>query len=244
MRVPHQTPAFAKFAAIMVTAARLPTRLGVSTFEQEARESRMSTNPPTRKKPRSVLDKDRRAAPGVTGKSAPLRRLKGVLVRPLGLERRDGQLHLVLAERRRVPSVDAKPSLSQLCDELSARLLAYGPDYAARAMRHLVLVHDALGRKGWPGVAALPGTVLVEALAQAEMLASEEQSPSLEMIIEGLRPLQSAADLRDQRESRLQDFKIGENLEVSESTHAEFDHLQRSWAGTTPSELMPPERDQ
>ncbi len=203
----------------------------------------MSTNPPSRKGPRSALDKDRRVTLGTKGMTDPLRRLKGALGRPLSLERRDGQLHIVLAERRREAPVDQKPSLSQLCDELSARMLAHGPDYAAKAMRHLGLVHDVLGRNGWPGVAALPGPVLAEALAQAEILASDEPSSALEMIIEGLRPLQSAADLRDESDSRLQDFRVGENLDVSESTFAEFDHLERSWVGTTPAKLMRRERD-
>ena len=168
----------------------------------------MPTNPPTRKGPRSALDKDRRVTQGTQGMTEPLRRLKGALGRPLGLERRDGQLHVVLTERRREPPVDEKPSLLQLCDELSARMLAHGPDYAAKAMRHLVVLHDVLGHRGWQGVAALPGPVL-----------------------------------RDESDSRLHDFRVGENLEVTESTFAEFDHLERSWAGTTPAKLVKREGD-
>lgn len=204
----------------------------------------MPVNPPSRKGPRSALEKERRAAPGATSASEPLRRLKGALSRPLGLERRDGKLQVVLAERRRAPLADETPSLSQLCDELSARMLAHGPDYAATAMRHLVLLHDVLGRKGWQGVQALPAPVLGEALAQAEMLASDEPSAALDTIIEGLTPLHSAAVLRDERDSRLQDFRVGENLEVSESNFAEFDQLERGWAGTTPSRLMRRDRDE
>lgn len=163
--------------------------------------------------------------------------------RPLGLERRDGHLHVVLTERRRPPPADASPPLPQLCEEMSARLLAHGPDYAAQAMRHLVLLHDVLERKGWPGVAALPSPVLGEALAQAEMLASDEPSVAMDMLIEGLTPLHSAAVLRDESDSRLQDFRVGENLEVSESNFAEFDDLERGWAGTTPARLAQRERD-
>lgn len=203
----------------------------------------MPAKPPARKQAIGVLDKDRRLAPGAKGANAPLRKIKNVLARPLGIERRDGQLHVVLVERRRARPADEKLSLAQLCDELSARLLAHGPDYAAKAMRHLVHVHDTLGRKGWPGVAALPGATLSEALAQAEMLASDEPSSALEFIIEGLRPLQTAADLRDQSDDRRQDFRLGMTVEVSDSTHAEFDTLQRSWEGTTPSALMVTERE-
>ncbi len=203
----------------------------------------MPANPSSRKGHRSAIEKDRRAVAGTKSATEPLRRLKGVLSRPLGLERRDGQLRVVLAERRRPPLADQKPSLSQLCDELSTRMLAHGPDYAAKAMRHLVLLHDVLRRSGWQGVAALPSPVLGEALAQAEMLASDEPSPPLDTIIEGLIPLHSAAVLRDESDSRLHDFRVGENLEVTESNFAEFDDLERSWAGTTPSRLMTRERD-
>jgi hypothetical protein len=192
----------------------------------------MSTRTPTGKAPRSPIAKDRRAP---AGKKDALRLLKGALGRPIALERRDGSLRVVLVERRRPASAGDVPSVAQLCEELSARLLAHGPDYAARSMRDLVRVHDALDRRGWAGVAALPGQVLVDALAQAEMLASDEPSASLAIIIEGLRPLQSAAELRDERDSRLQDLRVGENLEVSESSHAEFDDFQRSWLGTVPT---------
>jgi len=199
----------------------------------------MSKSPPTPRKP----GKDRRAAPGAKGTTGALRRVKGLLARPLGLERRDGKLHLVLAERRKATPVDQAPSLSQLCAELSARLLAHDPEHTAKMMRHLVLVHDVLERKGWPGVGAMSGRVLAEALAQAELLASEDPSPHLEVIIEQLRPLQVAADQRDERDSRLQDFKVGDNVQVSETNFGEFEDMERSWGGTVPSGLARPDRE-
>lgn len=198
----------------------------------------MPTNPPNRKTPA----KDRRAAPGATGTTDTVRRLKSVLARPLRLQRCDGRLRVVLVERRRALRAEEMPSLEPLRGELSARLLAHGPDPAAHALRDLVLVHEAMGRKGWPGVAVLPAPVLVEALAQAQALASKEPSPALRDFIERLRSLQRAAEQRDARESRSQDFKVGQSLDVSESTHAEFEELERSWSGTVPSALDVPER--
>lgn len=198
----------------------------------------MPTHPPTRKMPL----KDRRAAPGTKSAGASLNQLKGALGRPLGLQRQGGQLHVVLVERRSATPVDQPPSLPQLCAELRARLLTEDVP-AAQVMRHLVKVHDALGSKGWPGVRALSGSVLRKALMQAEMLASMEPSPALETIIEQLRPLTDAADLRDESESRLQDFRVGENLEVSESTYAEFEDMERGWIGTVPSKLTQVDRD-
>jgi hypothetical protein len=209
----------------------------------KTRDSRMPTNPPARKGPRTPPVRDRRAAATADGNSGPLRGLKSILGRPIALERRDGRLHVVLAERRRAAPLDQAPSPSQLCEELSARLLAHDPEHLDQKMRPLLLVHEALGRKGWPGVAALPGPVLSQALAQAEVLADGGSSLRMETLIEGLRPLAGAADLRDERLAREQDFKIGETVEVSESSYAEFDRLERSWVGTTPSDLPRPERD-
>jgi hypothetical protein len=108
----------------------------------------------------------------------------------------------------------------------------------------LILVHDALERRGWAGVENMSSLVLREALRQAETLAGEDASPHLDMLIEGLRPLHAAATLRDQRESRQHEFKASD-VEVSESDYTEFEDVEQNWAGTTmPADLVPPpERD-
>ena len=54
-----------------------------------------------------------------------------------------------------------------MCEELSTRLLAIGPEHAATVLRPLVTVHDALERKGWSGVASLPAPVLVKNFKQS-----------------------------------------------------------------------------
>jgi hypothetical protein len=182
--------------------------------------------------------KDRRAAPdGQRGGS--LRKLKGLLGRPIGIERREGKLQVVLTERRRQRPADEPPSLSQLCAELSARLLAHETS-EVQTMRHLILVHDALDRRGWVAIEGLSSLVLAKAIEQAEALAAEEPSPLMDMLVEGLRPLRIAADLRDQRDSRQQDFRVGDSLEVSESDYAEFEDVETNWAGTVPAGLVPP----
>jgi len=169
----------------------------------------MASSSTSRKGSRQMPLKDRRAP---AGKGGPLRKLKGLLGRPLGIEKRDGKLQVVLTERRRRRPADEPPSLSQLCAELSARLLAHEHS-EVQTMRHLVL--------------------------QAEALAAEEPSPHMDMLLEGLRPLQVAADLRDQRDSRMQDFRVGDNLEVSESDYAEFEDCETNWSGTIPVGLVP-----
>ncbi len=109
-------------------------------------------------------------------------------------------------------------------------------------MRHLVFVHDHLGRSGWPGVASLPAQVLGNALVQAEMLATAEPSPCMGQIVERLRLLAVEAGLREDRKSRLRDFETSEHLEISESTHEEFDEIERSWVGTLPPGMVLPGR--
>jgi hypothetical protein len=199
----------------------------------------MASSSPSRKKgSRQMPLKDRRAAPdGQRGGS--LRKLKGLLGRPIGIERREGKLQVVLTERRRQRPADEPPSLSQLCAELSARLLAHETS-EVQTMRHLILVHDALDRRGWVAIEGLSSLVLAKAIEQAEALAAEEPSPLMDMLVEGLRPLRIAADLRDQRDSRQQDFRVGDSLEVSESDYAEFEDVETNWAGTVPAGLVPP----
>jgi hypothetical protein len=180
--------------------------------------------------------KERRAP---EGKGGSLRKIRGLLKRPLAIERREGKLQVVLTERRRRRPADEPPSLSQLCAELSARLLAHEHS-EVQTMRHLILVHDALDRRGWAALEGMSSLVLAKAIEQAESLAAEEPSPLMDMLVEGLRPLHTAADLRDQRDSRLQDFRVGDNLEVSESDYADFEDVETNWAGTVPAGLVPP----
>ena len=183
--------------------------------------------------------KDRRAAADAPASS--LRKLKGMLNRPLGVERRDGKLQVVLTERRRARPADEKPSIALLCAELSARLLAHEANEAAQTMRHLILVHDALERKGWVGVEGMSSLVLTRAIEQAMMLAREEPSPHMDMLIEGLRPLNAAATLREQREARVHEMRLGDNVEVSESDYADFEDAEQDWSeGTMPIGLVPP----
>jgi hypothetical protein len=187
--------------------------------------------------------KDRRAAPDAP--ASALRKLKGVLSRPLGVERREGKLQVVLNERRRARPADEKPSIALLCAELSARLLAHEANEAAQTMRHLILVHDALERKGWTGIEGMSSLVLARAIEQATLLAREEPSPHMDMLIEGLRPLNAAAALREAREARVHEMRIGDNVEVSESDYADFEDAEQDWSeGTMPLGLVPPpERD-
>jgi hypothetical protein len=194
--------------------------------------------------PRRPPLKDRRAAPDAAPNS--LRQLKGALNRPIALQRSEGKLRVVLTDRRRSRPADEKPSIALLCAELSARLLAHEADEAAQTMRHLILVHDALERKGWASIEQMSSLLLVRAIEQATLLAHEEPSPYMDTLIEGLRPLQAAAALREQREARLHEQRLGTRaVEVSESDYTTFEDAEQDWSGATvPLGLLPaPDRD-
>lgn len=196
---------------------------------------RRPTRPPQAHEPVVVERRAPRPMPG------SLRWLKGLLARPLGFERRGLQLHLVLVDRRRPPVVERPMTLRELRAELRSRLVAHENEHTAKMMRHLVFVHDELGRKGWPGVAALPPRVLRKARVQAEMLLSEEPSRAISSLIEQLRPLQVAAELRDERKAGAA-TEMDSRVEVSEASHEEYEEMERSWVGTLPPDLTLPER--
>lgn len=203
----------------------------------------MASSPSRKGSPPKTPLQDRRAAPGAGRNS--LQKLKSVLNRPIGVQRRDGKLKMGLTERRRVRPADESPSIGLLCAELRARLTAQEARGAAESMRHLVLVHDALERKGWLGIEDMSSLVLSKAIEQALRLARDEPSPHIDRLIEGLRPLRAAAAQREQRDVREHELRLGENLEVSESDYAAFEDAEQDWsAGTMPLGLVPsPERD-
>jgi hypothetical protein len=202
----------------------------------------MST-PPASKGPRKPPIEDRRAPESATGTAVALSKLKGALGRPLSLERREGQLHVVLVERRRRDGDDRPLTLRQLCTELRARLLAHEAEHAPELTHQLVLVHDVLSQRGWKGVEALKGRVLARALTQAEALAREEPTPAFSTIVEHLRVLQVAAQIRDERGAAPAASSESPALQISEATTEEFDELERSWVGTVPSAIDVGESD-
>ena len=184
---------------------------------KEPRKRRRKTSPPI----------ERRGTPSDPGMLDTLRMVKGALGRPLRVERRGGQFHLVLVDRRRAPRSVEPLSVEQMRAELRERLLMHEHDHAAEVMRHLVFIHDVLGRKGWAGVEALPARTLGKAVMQAEMLVSQARSQALTTMIERLRVVKVAAELRDDRRPRFDDVGDSNSLLVTESTHEDYAEIQR-----------------
>lgn len=199
--------------------------------------STRSSKHPSRSRPPL---KDRRA-----NGDAPfaLRRIKGLFLRPLTLERRNGKLRVVLVDRRQAAPVAQEPSTAELCAELGARLLAHDPGHGTQAVRFLMVVHDALGRKGWDGVAALPSAVIAKADLLLQLMAKEDASPLLDDLLARLKPLRAAAELREESDGHAPAFELGRNVEVSESDFVEFDNIERGWDGTVPAGFVPTRHD-
>jgi hypothetical protein len=158
--------------------------------------------------------------------------LKGLLARPVALERRDGQLHVTLVERRRTPEVIEQQERAALCDEVRVLLLQRGSDREMAVMRHLVLSLDVLQTRGWDGVGAMASGVLRKALMQAQLLHSQESTPSLDHLVERLRLLHVAAGLREDRKCGVASPDHSDHAEVTEASHEEFEAMQRDWVST------------
>lgn len=197
------------------------------------------TPPPKRperpERPDRLEARERRVPAGPRGS---IRWMKSILGRPLAIERRADGLHLTLQERRRSPEVIQAESMRRLREELSLRLLEMEHRHAATAMRHLVFVHDTLGRRGWAGVQRLASSVICKATMQLQMLVEHEPSKRLSRLVDKLRMLQAAAEAREERAlaralRRAESGHRGDaSIEVSEATAEEFEASQREWQAT------------
>lgn len=146
------------------------------------------------------LTADRRMPSDTRGLAAAFKRLKGLLKRPIRLQRRGLQWEIVVVDRRRRDKPALPPALREVVDELGARLLALDESHAVHGMRHLIAVHHALRRQGWPGVEALPSADLRRALLQLELLVSLEPSRALALLQQRLRLSEAAAQAREDRQ--------------------------------------------
>ena len=183
--------------------------------------------PPRHGQPRPR--KERRAPRGAPGST---RWLKGLLARPIALERRDGRLHLTLVERRRPPEVIEQQARCQLRDEVTARVLKRCAGQELVVYRHLLVALDMLGKQGWEGVGAITSVVLRKALMQARLVKDQEPCSAVDHLIERLQVLHVAAGLREDRARGLPSPDFGDHAEVIEVSHEEFEARQRAWANT------------
>jgi hypothetical protein len=140
-------------------------------------------------------------------------------------------------------NVEAVPMslVMQQCAEIGARLLIHDP--ATQPVRHLFILHDELRNGGWERVEKLPLKVIDRALTEAEILDCSEPSPLLTTIVAELREQKAAAEARAAREAAEGEWEAPQMPEVSDSDFAEWELMERSWAGTVPAGLDIPVRD-
>ena len=187
------------------------------------------------------LDPQAGRSAAAPAKRGSLRWMRDVLHRSLRLEQPRQAVEPSFTDSR----TDTPPSLViQQRAELGARVRVHDP--ATQVVRHLFIVHDELRNAGWPAVEALPPTVVGRALAEAEILASDEPSPLLATIIDALRAIKLASTERAAREAHEAleaEWEIPKVPEVSDTNFDEYELMERSWAGTVPAALREASRD-
>lgn len=189
----------------------------------------MALHDARRRRPR----RERRAGPETSMLLRSWLRLRGLLSRPIALQRRGGHWRLGWVERRRAAAPASAPSVGELRLELRERLLVEGEAYARAYLRHLMVVQRQLGKLGWPGVGDLPVAVLEKAQAQLELLRARAPSGPLDYLLERLRQCQVAAERREASRRLLAHGDAGA-IEVSDATEEDFQQTERSWFVTLP----------
>lgn len=167
--------------------------------------------------------------PVPSSRARPLQWLRGLLKRPLRLERRGLQLHVVLGEPPAVPVPTERPGevLRRGHDALQA-LLARHPE-ARHLMRHLGFLERAIARSGSRALRSeVPLEVLRKAHGQLEMLMREDTSPDLAALAERLE--RAVAE----RGRAAQEVPAPAAMQVSEASQSLFDEMERSWTDRTP----------
>ena len=173
--------------------------------------------------------------PAKPRRSRPLTWLRGLLKRPLRLERRGLHWHVVLGQPAPEPAPPerAGEALRRSHEALRA-LLARHPE-ARHLMRHLGFVEQALARSGSRALRSeVPVPMLRKAQQQLELLMREDSSPELVALAQRLERVVS------QRGPVSRDAAAGASLQVSEASHSLFDEMERSWTGQVPAAAAPP----
>lgn len=208
---------------------RVPIGVQTRASSRPDPQQAMPPNPSDPNEPTAMPAEDRRAPESARGLGVKLRRFKGLLRQPMGIERRGLQLDLVIVDRRRLPDIHRPPTPAQVREDLRLRLMAIDQNHATHGMRQLIRVHDQLRRKGWAGVQSMSARDLGRALAQSQLLASLEESRPLGLLIEQLRLYQAAAKLREERVAQA---RSETSVEVDEGDFDDFERTSRAWVDT------------
>jgi len=160
----------------------------------------------------------------------PVTWVRDLLRRPLKVERRGAQLHLVLGEKPPEPEAPtvaptSGEALRRGHEELRA-LLRRHPE-TRHLMRHLGFIEQQLGRSGSHALKSdIPVPVLRKGLEQLDLLMRGDTS-------EPLADLRARIDAAARSRGGAAEARHDE-VQVSEASHSLFDEMERSWTGQMP----------
>lgn len=202
-------------------------------MSRASKTSRSASRPPSADE---IDDVDRRVSEG-GGLLAWLRRMRGMLRRPLGLRRRGLQLDIVLVDRRRNPPHQG-PAVARICAELRVRLGALEREHVLQTMRPLLQVYEELRRRGWAGVEPMSSRRLSRAGRQVRLLHELEPSAAMAYLADRLRLMQAAAEAREEHSRAVRQQEAAAAPDVRETDFSEFQrHDTRSPSAGDDSQL-------
>jgi hypothetical protein len=171
-----------------------------------------------------------RASRAAKKSGGPVTWVRDLLKRPLKLERRGAQVHLVLGDRPVQPvAPSAAPTAGEALrrghEELRA-LLRRHPE-TRHLMRHLGFIEQQLGQSGSRALKRdIPVPVLRKGVEQLDLLLRDEPS-------EALAELRARIDAAARSRGGVVGARADE-VQVSEASHSLFDEMERSWTGQMP----------
>lgn len=167
---------------------------------------------------------------------SPLSRVRDLLRRPLKLEVRGANVHVMLgaADERQGTSTSgssAGEALRRGHSELR-QLLRQHPE-TRHLMRHLSFVEQTIGRFGSRAIQReIPVPVMRRAIEQLDVLAQGAPGEGLvylrARLMQAVQTRGAAVQVDEETETR------PGSLEVSEASHSLFDEMERSWTGEIP----------
>ncbi|HEY4069209.1 MAG TPA: hypothetical protein VGM74_20040 [Burkholderiaceae bacterium] len=171
--------------------------------------------------------------------------MRQLLQKPIKVDEK-GNFKLGTSQRseRKQARNESRQRLRQIRSDLFA-LLGQHPS-SRRLMRHLAMVERTLQAEGIEGFEALPVRFIEKALGELERVVwdwspsglAELRSRMAVIVKNRPRPV-LAAPGADTAPAALpaaadSDFSLNVKADVSEATHAEFEAMERSWAGFMP----------
>jgi len=167
---------------------------------------------------------------------SPISRVRDLLKRPLKLEVRGAQVHVVLGERddrqgATTTGTSAGEALRRGHGDLRA-LLRRHPE-TRHLMRHLAFVEQTIGRFGSRAIKReIPVPVLRKGIEQLDLLVEGAPSEGLVYLrarmVEAVASRSTAVAVDEETETR------PGSLEVTEASHSLFDEMEKSWTGQMP----------